>query len=433
MRRIVFYLGLVGVLLLLPARNSYYGSDPFLGPVDAQSILENGSIYLDEYLKRDAIEYKNLFHIIQLPDGHFINKYPDGVSLLQVPFVAIARYVFGMDMTRIRDNKRFQKVMAILIYLLLFWIFYRISLHFLDERIGAIVSFLFIWGSSIVGSNTLALWSHLFMILFASAVLWQIVRYEYGKGFNPYLMGIMLFLVFFVRPTGALFIISVFIYLLLKVRDLKVILKVALISFLLLLAFFGYNYLVYGSILEPYYMSGTEFLGYGLRNAYCMMTSPSRGLLPFNPFLIVVLPAVVFVWKRLPREIAISLTVWIASLVLFIAFFWRIWWGGWAYGPRLLSELMPGFFILTLLVLKHYRRMLGWFIALAIAGFFINSINGLQNPYTFIPWHRIVDSAPDEVKPWFYCSWDANQILASPYTNEMMRMRIERLKGEAGK
>ncbi len=428
MNRTWLLLGLMGLLVLLPARNSYNGSDPFMGPVDAQSIIENGTIYLDEYLSRDAIERKNLFHVIQLPNGHYVNKYPDGVSLLQVPFVAFAYYVLGMDMTRIKDNKRFQKVLSLLIYLLLFWIFYRISTNFLDRRAGAIVSFLFIWGSSIVGSNTLALWSHLFMTLFTSAILLQIVEYEQGKKFNPYLMGLLLFLVFFVRPTGALFIVAIFIYLLLRVRDVEVVWKVALTSFLLLLIFFGYNYLLYGSFLEPYYMSGSRFLDYGFRNLYCMITSPSRGLLPFNPFLIIIIPAVVFLWKKLPRELATSMVIWIVSLVLFVAFFWRIWWGGWAYGPRLLSELMPGFFVLTLMVLRHQKKLMGWFVALAIGGFFINSINGLQNSYTLIPWHRIIDSAPREVMPWFYCSWEANQILASPYTNEMLKIKVENLK-----
>ncbi len=433
MNRLFWGLLFLGSILLLSARNSYFYSDPRFGPVDAQSILENGTIYLNEYVEEGRIPgVDTLYHLIRLPDGRIINKYPDGVSLIQIPFVAIAHYVLGMDMTRYRHNKYYQKVMAVLIFALLFYLFYLIGLRILkDERISSIVAFLFVWGTSIVGANTAALWSHLFSILYMTVVLYMLIKWRSGESISGVWLGVFLFLTFFSRPTGAIFILFVFGYLFFRSRKLLV--KAALTSFILFIFLIGYYLLMYHRPLEPYYSSSLRFIPYGMVSLYCMLLTPTRGLFVFNPVLLFTFAALFVSARSRVNGLVRWLLYYSITFVLFIAFFWKIWWGGWSYGPRLLVEILPALYVVTLYLLGKFMESRFWwrtFLLLSILGFFINSVNGLFNPYNMGEWHSIISKSSFEEA--FYCGWNANQLMASPVFNKILEKKVEELEEEAG-
>ncbi|GEM_PF-2819116 len=421
-------LALLGVIPLITTDIHYGGGDPYYGPIDAQSILENGTILLDDYIESGRIHIG--YQLRKTRDGRFYNKYPDGTSILQIPFVAIAHYIFKMDMTERRHNYRFQKIMAGIIFILIFLIFYRISRLYFDERKSLLISFMFIWGTSMVGSNLASLWTHLMLMLLSTLVIYMLLIYEKRATIKPYILGTILFLTFFVRQTGVFLVISVFIYLFLK-RDFRVFFKTVLVSFIFFLLYMVYNYLVYKTPFSLYDTWGLRFHNYGLRNLYCLLTSPTRGLFVFNPVLLITAAGVFLYWKEFPKHFRYLLMLWITGIILMVSYFWTAWWGGWAYGPRLLVEIFPGLFVLTLWVLKRNPNLFRYFLLLSIAGLFINFVNSVKNKYAH-DINRIVYTlySPGDYSKieWFYCSWEANQILASPYTNRVLERRVEMFK-----
>ncbi len=102
--------------------------------------------------------------------------------------------------------------------------------------------------------------------------------------------------------------------------------------------------------------SGVAFLG--------LLLSPNRGLFIYSPVLIFSLLGMVRVWRRggvssgLARGQGrwlfrfLSVAIW-ATVVLYSA--GGIWWGGWSFGPRYMTDLLPFFSL---------------FVALGLAGVF---------------------------------------------------------------
>ena len=73
-----------------------------------------------------------------------------------------------------------------------------------------------------------------------------------------------------------------------------------------------------------------------------------------------------------------------------------LWWGGWGFGSRLMTDVLPAFLLLALLVAASARQNLSdgaWraavaaFGALALVAVLINSGQGLYNPAT-LAWNR---------------------------------------------
>ncbi|MEZ4643891.1 MAG: hypothetical protein R3E31_14360 [Chloroflexota bacterium] len=74
---------------------------------------------------------------------------------------------------------------------------------------------------------------------------------------------------------------------------------------------------------------------------YGITFSPGRGLSTFTPTLLWVLAGAV--WQAVicaSRPLALLLLAWMSLHALMITRFWN-WWGGFSFGPRLLTELLP--------------------------------------------------------------------------------------------
>jgi len=85
------------------------------------------------------------------------------------------------------------------------------------------------------------------------------------------------------------------------------------------------------------------------------LISPSRGLLIFCPFVVVVLGGVVFKLRQLVQQpLFWLLAVWSGSHLLG-ASIKGYWWGGYSFGPRLLTEMMPPIALLAALVWERLR------------------------------------------------------------------------------
>jgi hypothetical protein len=167
--------------------------------------------------------------------------------------------------------------------------------------------------------------------------------------------------------------------------------------------------------------------GVGLLGA---LLSPGRGLVLFSPILLLGLAGWWF--ARLRRDpLFLLCNAWIGLQVLLVARN-ADWWGGWSYGPRLLTDCLPAWFVLVVLSLAELRlrpwrpatRYLG-VAAIALAAAFsvgVHSVQGLYNPAT-VTWNDRPTVYDDPVGKLFAVRYP--QFLATPLRNEAFTRRLE--------
>jgi hypothetical protein len=232
----------------------------------------------------------------------------------------------------------------------------------------------------------------------------------------PYLLGFFLFGAYLSRPSTFLFVALVLGYLLLV--DRRTFWRTAVLAFLLLAGFLLFIRLGYGSWLPPYYNDFGR-LTVERRPLYEAffgnLISPSRGLFIYSPFFVLTFAGAILYFRGLKGKPLYWLTViWFVLQLLLVARTTR-WWGGLSFGPRILTELLPGLVLLTAIVGQYFmqqsyqRRVrlaaVGVFAALVVWAVFLNSYQGLFNQYTAW-WHSAltpnVDYEPDYLWDWRY-------------------------------
>lgn len=342
--------GLLAFSLAYFAINTDVGSDPKLTLVVSQVLVESGSPFLNPYAKGELLGRPFDAYLadgtILEANGRYVHYFPLGPSLLSFPIVAIARSLGG-DM-RTADNYALQRLLAAVTVALVYWLAFALARAYLNFRTSFILSLVAVLGSSLISTLGTALWSHNYAVLCTGGALLLIVRQQQGKSASlyPAMLGLLLFLSFLNRPSSVAFILPVLLYLLGYQRRAFAI--AALTSGGLLLGYLAWNAAATGSPL-PSYFSAARLqaerapLWVGVVGN---LIAPSRGLLVFSPFLLPVIAGYVLYGRKLLRLPIVWLClVWCALQLVIIARA-ASWWGGWSFGPRLLTDIWPGLIIL---------------------------------------------------------------------------------------
>ena len=398
-------------------------SDPRMGLLVSQNILENGSLRVDAY--RPAIEGQLAGYIdgvlVHL-DEHIYYYFPVGTPIFAVPFVWLVNQ-FGLDMSNRVDERQAQNLFSALVAAILCLVIYATGRSYLDSLPSLIITAVIVLGSSLVSTVSTALWSMDLAALFVALGLWLVARFDSGRSesLHPLLLGTFLFAAYLCRPSTAVFIAAILVYLLVTNRSAW--LGTAAVSAALLVLFFLFSRFEYGQWLPPYYNETGRFQ---LERAplwialYGNLLSPSRGLLIFSPFLVPVAVGAAACFGRLrKRPLFWLILAWLVFLLLLLARATK-WWGGYAFGPRLLTEIMPGMALLAVLVWREVARssrpalragLAGAFFLLGLAGIWINAYQALFNQYTAW-WNGAI--APDvDRRPDYLLNWDYPQFLAT--------------------
>lgn len=141
--------------------------------------------------------------------------------------------------------------------------------------------------------------------------------------------------------------------------------------------------------------------------------SPSRGWLVFSPLLAAV-------WLARPLATTtwpLARTWWMVGLgwPFVLVARWEMWWGGGCFGPRLLTDALPGAFLLMLRSWPVMRpRGAHWVGALVLllatlASSYVHVVQGLFNPWT-LDWNR---EPSVDTEPWSRWNWAYPQFLHS--------------------
>lgn len=428
---LLFFLCLTVFLTVIFSKVRYTDSDPIASLLVSQAIIKQGTVKLDSYKSiferyRCVItENEDVYGcVIYKKNNHYYYYFPLGTPVFSVPFVAIIN-IIGYDV--IDYEKRFQIIISAINATLIFALLFFLACLYLDDTKSFLISGVTWFGTSFASTTGTALWSHNFATLFALLAIYLSIRSVKTSNFNLWpVIAISLFSCYLCRPTMMLLSPFLIFYLFLFSKK-SAIYIIALIS-VFLIAFVGFSFYEFGQPLPDYYLpqrlSGEHFVD----AIYGNLLSPSRGILVFSPFLLI--PLVYFrnVYNSIKNEksLLILLSWPILHLILISRF--PHWWAGWSYGPRLMTDVLPGIFLLIVITASRLNFIkpstLALVIALSAFSIYINTFQGLFNYYT-----RLWNAEPNiDEYPEYLFDWRFPQFLHNKSRHEERLIEFNRRK-----
>jgi hypothetical protein len=408
---------LVAFLVAYRAPVDYTRGDARGTLLTSQAILEHGTIRLDAYFQTKP------YSTVIEHNGSFYYLFPLGTPVFATPVVALAN-LLGDHMADLAADARWQRHLAAVSVAASLALIYLIARAYLGVAASLFLATAFVFGSSIASTMGTALWNSNLAVVFILLALLLLVHDRWAA--RPWLygivLGLLLFAATFTRPTAAAFVVAVLGYLLIWQRRLMLPTVLGLAMPLGLLVAFSWWEL--GQPLPDYYLPSrlaTAWAGFWPALAGNLI-SPARGLLVYSPFLLLtIVGALAFI-----RSLARLPLFWLALawLLLHLVSIARLghWWGGWSYGPRLQTDALPAWVLLTVLVwnqanqsLKPVVRQiaLGGFAVLVAVSVLVHTRQGLYNPLTFA-WNGWQASPNIDRFPEYLWDWTYPQFLVTP-------------------
>jgi len=307
----------------------------------------------------DLVRNDAFYELVKI-GGKLLYYYPHGSSMLSLPLVAALR-ASGQSVVNDTGNyyvvreAQEQHLIAALLMALLACLFLLTGGILLPPSWSLTIALAASLGTQIWSTASRLLWSHTWEVLLLGAVTFELLDAEAKhRPLHMVWLATLVSWMFFVRPTGGIVIAGVTIYIL--VYYWIACLPYILTGLIWLFAFITYSWFTFGEVVPGYYHnpsfhSSEHFFAALAGN----LVSPSRGILVFVPELMFLIYLVVRFWKRVPhRSLAtLAIAMCVAHFVVLAAD--KKWWGGWSYGPRLSTDLVPWFVLLAILGIRAWR------------------------------------------------------------------------------
>ncbi len=390
------------------------------------SLLINHSLYLDHWVEPYMPSARGPFgvYFVERYHGHWISAYPIITPLVVAPLYVIpARWL-----THLPPSLRYQpairvslidvmeKLSASLIAVLSALLLYLAVSKLASVRTSLIVCLAYGLASTTWVISSQALWKQGMGELAFAFLLWALVRNP-DSGLYPVYVGLALAVAAANAPPDGVMIFPFLIYFARQPvkRLARFVAPLAAIGIPVLL----YNVHFFGTPLMGYpaYAAATSHpAGSFLRTPFFvavagLLASPSRGLLIYVPWTAFAFWGAVRIWKDRDFDWAPYLIAGMALIFFGYAKF-SGWWGGWCFGPRYLTNLMPFFAFFLIPVWPRIERKKLFRVAFVLCFAFAVWVEVVGA--FFYPngnWDSVpvaVDRAPERL--W---NWRDNQILRS--------------------
>lgn len=315
----------------------------------ASSLVREGNIDLNEY--RHFISDHD-YRVFQQNDTLYY-FFPIGTPIIVTPAVGILNFLFplkySVDFTTYLQNNPpnhftdlIEKWLASLIAVLAGIAFYVFIKQRSNARIAFFLAFIFLLSTAMYSTSSRALWQHGPTVLLLSLAFIQLQPGQPNKTLRLVMAGFLLAFSFIVRPTNAISIFFIGLYILWNYRASGW--PYFLTQGVFFLLFFLLNFQEFGFILPPYYMpqrlQGNSTFWQALAGN---LISPSRGLLVYSPVFILSFLGMFLLF----REKKLQLTQLAPYFILILAAHWiavssfRPWYGGWSIGYRFFTDMTP--------------------------------------------------------------------------------------------
>jgi hypothetical protein len=336
------------------------------------SIIKEKTLYLDSYYKMmvgryphpdDKQQIRGLtpFYLKKI-GNHYASAFTLITALLAVP-VYYVPLKLGLAVNW-ENLIILSKISSALIMALSGGFFYLLlkKQFFLDDRKASVLTYIYLFATVNFAMLSQSLWQHGTLQLFSILGLYFVLDYLKSPNFKPssaFLGGLFYGLAILSRPTAALGLLFIGIFAVIKLKDSKYILKsgvFAALGILVNIAFFlwynnkyyvgienqGYASQLFGSWVSPFPIS---FIGVWL--------SPSKGILTYSPvFLFSFVGFYVAVKKGLKENLQYLFYFLIVIIHTLIISFWKHWYGGYSFGYRMSSDIIP---YLVLLMVPYIK------------------------------------------------------------------------------
>jgi hypothetical protein len=321
-------------------------------------------------------------------DRTYVNTFGIGAGLTALPLFAVLHVIVGDLSAHPRLLWYGAKLTASLLVAASAVFIFHTALLYTTRRRALFVAVAYGLGTCVWSISSQALWQHGPNEFFLAMGTFFLTRIGQGKG-HAAGCGLAYAAAVVCRPTSAVVVVAVGVYLLLT--DRKALLLYTLAGLPVAAALGWYNAHYHGSPVSfgrgpldqkvAQVKTGSDDLWQTplWEGAAGLLVSPSRGLLTHSPFIGFAFAGLVAVWRD-PRYRALRpLTVALVGLLL-IAFKWFDWWGGYCFGYRPIVDTMPLLAVLLVpvidgilrrkFVLATFLVLLAWSVLVQVVGTF---------------------------------------------------------------
>jgi hypothetical protein len=384
----------------------YNLSDPLLIVPTSLSLLDDGDLDLGEFAA--AIDPR--FYGLLVIDGRPYNRYPIGASLVILPLVWLTDGSPGDGEARMAQALRIAaacaKILAALSVALLFAFLAALT----SPGRALALALVFAFATAHYPIHAGGLWTHNVVIPLVLTALLLLVTHE---GRYAWSAAFPLALAFATRPTVTPMIAVLTVHV---ARRLPAALpRFALTGASLALLYVAWSFHMYGAPIPPYYLEtapgyhrGQAFLGEPLIGH---LVSPNRGLFVFMPVLAFSIWGMVRAFRSEGEHAALwrTLAVIVIAHWVVVSVMARGWWGGWAFGPRHLMEVVPLLVVLLVPALEGFallrqrvRLLLAPLVAATLWWSLFVAVHGANSvaPHTWNSTPNSIDEHPERVWDW---------------------------------
>jgi hypothetical protein len=333
----------------------------------SESLLKHRSFALDSYQipRREPRYHDNTYkngemYQLELVGPHLYYYLPPGTSVLSLPYVALMNAMgisaANPDGTYNPDGEEtIETGLAAILMAGLSCILFFTSRLVLPLGWSAAVALTAAFATQLWSTASRALWSDTWGVFLLGIVVWMLLANEVNRRkLNPIALATLLAWSYFVRPTNVVSIVAVTIYVALFYR--RRFFTYAATGGVWLILFVVYSWHNFHQLLPNYFLANrlsfsafwTAFAG--------NLISPSRGLLVFVPVLVFVAYLLVRYREHLPFQRMVLLALLVIAVHLVIVAGFTPWNGGFCYGPRYTTGVVPW---LVLLAIAGLRAMIG--------------------------------------------------------------------------
>ena len=288
-------------------------------------------------------------YFLQHQGGHIYSSYPGGMVPFALPVALLSRVV-GADFDQPMVANRLEKIAATLVGSLSIGLFFLIAVHLAPPGPALTMTAILASGSAMFSTIGQGLWQQGGIVFWSLLVLMIEFRGDGrpSKG-GIALQGLACGMMPACRLTAAVFLLPFGLWVFARSprRALAIAGVAALTSLPWILGYWSIYQSPFGPSTNQMVRSAwTGSIGWPLLG---VLISPARGMLVYQPWVLLAplafVPAMRCVSSR--SGLADTLKGWrwfCGAVILFqigLVSAWTAWWGGWCWGSRLVSEVLP--------------------------------------------------------------------------------------------
>jgi hypothetical protein len=357
--RLRYYAILAAVLFTVyySNRRSLEAADSLPAALLPFSVLLDGQVSFDRFTP--WIEsHPECGYAFPRVSGHYYSLYPIAGPLLTTPLyapVVALRQVRQLPPAALVGlAKRLQKYVAMLLTVATALLLLALLERIVGLRSAFWLALAFGLGSELWSISSQGLWQHSYGGLAIAACLYATDRWN-DPGCPArwrWATGLACAVAIAVRPTNVVLLAATAAALWGLRQNWRAWLPVMLPVLGAGLAVLAYNQAVFATAAGGYHLAAGSLFQGRFRSGFTgLLFSPGRGLFIYTPMVLfgacVGLPAARAA-RRAHRPLLVAASV-MALLHLIVVSNWRVWWGGFCWGPRLLTELLPSAAVLVAL------------------------------------------------------------------------------------